>query len=94
VQVRFCDEFPGGFGWIAAEPAYVERASQALVADGCVWLADALDGYGVAERVRAAGAPAGPLQLIDRAGHGEGIREGTAVALADTLAHGRRRTRA
>jgi hypothetical protein len=64
VRVRFCDEFDGGFGWIVDE--FMERCSHALVADGRVWLIDALDGEGVEERVRAAGEPAGVIQLLDR----------------------------
>jgi hypothetical protein len=62
--VLFCDEFEGGFGWIADE--FVERCSHAFVADSRVWLIDALDGDGVQERVRAAGEPAGVIQLLDR----------------------------
>lgn len=62
---RFCDELEGAFGWIVdGEPA--RRCSHALVADGRVWLVDPVDGDGVEERVRAAGEPAGVLQLLDR----------------------------
>jgi hypothetical protein len=64
VRVRFCDEFEGGFGWIVDE--FVERCSHALVVDERVWLIDALDGEGVEQRVRAAGEPAGVIQLLDR----------------------------
>jgi hypothetical protein len=64
VQVRFCDEFDSGFGWIAAE--FMQRCSHALVVDGRVWVIDPVDGDGVEERVRAAGTPAGVLQLLDR----------------------------
>jgi hypothetical protein len=64
LKLRFCDEFEGGFGWIADE--FMERCSHALVVDGRVWVIDALDGDGVEERVRAAGTPAGVLQLLDR----------------------------
>jgi hypothetical protein len=64
VGIRDCDEFEGGFGWIADE--FMQRCSHALVADGRVWLIDALDRDGLDERVRAAGAPAGVLQLLDR----------------------------
>ncbi len=66
MEVRFCDEFPAGLGWIVDE--FMERCSHALVADGRVWLVDALDGDGVEERVRALGEPAGVLQLLDRHG--------------------------
>jgi hypothetical protein len=58
------DEFEAGFGWIVDE--FMERCSHALVVDGRVWLIDALDGEGVEERVRAAGQPAGVIQLLDR----------------------------
>jgi hypothetical protein len=64
VQVRFCDELEVGFGWIVDE--FMERCSHALVAGGRVWLIDPLAGDGVEERVRAAGDPAGVLQLLDR----------------------------
>jgi hypothetical protein len=62
--MRVCDEFDGGFGWVQDEP--MQRASHALVADGRVWAIDALDGEGVEERLRAAGEPAGVIQLLDR----------------------------
>jgi hypothetical protein len=64
VKVRFCDEFDGGFGWIVDE--FMERCSHALVEDGRVWVIDPVDGEGVEERIRAAGTPAGVLQLLDR----------------------------
>ena len=64
VKVRFCDEFDGGFGWIVDE--FMERCSHALIEDGRVWVIDPVDGEGVEERIRAAGTPAGVLQLLDR----------------------------
>jgi hypothetical protein len=64
LKVRFCDEFDGGFGWIVDE--FMERCSHALVADGRVWVIDPLDGEGVEDRIRAAGEPAGVVQLLDR----------------------------
>jgi len=64
VEVRFCDQFDGGFGWIV--PEFMQRCSHALVEDGRVWVIDAVDSEGVEERVRAAGTPAGVLQLLDR----------------------------
>ena len=64
LTVRFCDEFDAGFGWIVDE--FIERCSHALVVEGRVWLVDPVDGWGVEERVRAAGEPAGVLQLLDR----------------------------
>jgi hypothetical protein len=64
VGPRDCDEFEDGFGWIADE--FLERCSHALVADGRVWLIDPLDRDGLDDRVRAAGTPAGVVQLIDR----------------------------
>jgi hypothetical protein len=62
--VELVDEFDGGFGWIADE--FMERCSHALVVDGKVWLVDPVAGGGVEERIRAAGEPAGVLQLLDR----------------------------
>jgi hypothetical protein len=64
VEVRFCDEFEAGFGWFVEE--FLQRCSHALVVDGRVWLVDPLNGDGVEERVRAAGEPAGVIQLLDR----------------------------
>ncbi|MBA2741695.1 MAG: hypothetical protein H0U46_06770 [Actinobacteria bacterium] len=72
---QFSDERSFGFGWIADEPAFLQRASYALVDAGGVWLVDPVDVDGLDERVRAAGEPAGVLQLIDR--HG---RDGTTLA--------------
>jgi hypothetical protein len=66
VKIRICDETAFGFGWIAAEPALLERASHALRADGRVWLVDPVDGQEVDAHVRALGEPAGVVQLIDR----------------------------
>jgi len=64
VRLKFCDEFDGGFGWIVDE--FMERCSHALVEDGRVWVIDPVDGDGLEERIRAAGSPAGVLQLLDR----------------------------
>ncbi len=63
---RFCDELPFGFGWIAAEPARMQRASHALVDAGRVWLVDPVDVDGLDERICALGQPAGVIQLLDR----------------------------
>jgi hypothetical protein len=64
LKVRVCDEFDGGFGWIVDE--FMERCSHALLEDGRVWAIDPIDADGVEERLRAAGTPAGVLQLLDR----------------------------
>jgi hypothetical protein len=64
VRIRFCDELPFAFGWIVEE--FLQRCSHALVVDGRVWLIDPLEADGVDERVRAAGEPAGVIQLLDR----------------------------
>ena len=64
LTVRFCDELDGGFGWIVDE--FMQRCSHALVSDGRVWVIDPVDGDGVEERIRAAGVPAGVIQLLDR----------------------------
>jgi hypothetical protein len=64
VRVRFCDELAVGFGWIVDE--FLLRCSHALVADGRVWVIDPVDGEEVEERIRAAGSPAGVIQLLDR----------------------------
>jgi hypothetical protein len=64
VQWLPIDEWEGGFGWILDER--IGRASHALLVDGRVWLTDPLDVPGLDDRVRALGAPAGVLQLLDR----------------------------
>jgi hypothetical protein len=66
VKVRTCDETGFGFGWIAAEPPLLQRASHALASGGRVWLVDPVDAPGIEERVRALGEPAAVLQLVDR----------------------------
>ena len=65
-KARICDEIGFSFGWIAAEPPRLQRASHALVSEGRVWLVDPVDAPGIEERVRALGEPAGVLQLVDR----------------------------
>ncbi|MGZ8691550.1 MAG: hypothetical protein ACXWZT_02340 [Gaiellaceae bacterium] len=64
MRLRFCDEFDAGFGWTVDE--FMQRSSHALVEDGRVWVIDPVDRDGVEERIRAAGMPAGVLQLLDR----------------------------
>lgn len=64
MSIRFCDEFDGGFGWIVDER--LQRCSHALVQDGRVWIVDPVAGEEVEERIRAAGEPAGVIQLLDR----------------------------
>ena len=64
LSISFCDEFDGGFGWVVDE--FLARCSHALVAGESLWLVDPVDADGVEERVRAAGRPAGVIQLLDR----------------------------
>jgi hypothetical protein len=64
VKVRFCDELDCGFGWVVDEP--MQRCSHALVSEGRVWVVDPVAGDGVEDRIRAAGLPAGVIQLLDR----------------------------
>ena len=66
VKIRICDETAFGFGWIAEEPALLERASHALRVDGRVWLVDPVEGPEVDAHVQALGEPAGVVQLVDR----------------------------
>lgn len=65
--MHLCDEFEGGFGWIE-ETGFLRRCGHALVDGGKVWLVDPFDDEGLEERVRAAGEPAGVIQLLDRHG--------------------------
>src|SRR6187200_539447 len=62
--VTIRDETDAGFGWIADAPAWMERASHALAADGRVWLVDPVDFTGLDERVAALGEPRAVLQLL------------------------------
>jgi hypothetical protein len=66
VDFRLCDEFDGGFGWIADEA--MTRTSHALSAGGEIWLIDPLDWPEAIERAGALGKPAGIIQLLDRHG--------------------------
>jgi hypothetical protein len=66
MDLRFCDEHDDGFGWIAAEPETMRRASQALRARDGVWLVDPVDGDGLDGRIEMLGRPAGVIQLLDR----------------------------
>jgi hypothetical protein len=66
LPARYCDETDFGFGWVAPQPAFMQRASHALGVDGRVWLVDPVDVSGLEERVRALGEPAGVIQLLDR----------------------------
>jgi hypothetical protein len=62
--VEAVDEFHAGFGWIQA--GFLQRCSHALISEERVWLIDPVDDAGLDERVRAAGTPAGVIQLLDR----------------------------
>jgi hypothetical protein len=64
LKIRFCDEFDGGFGWIVDE--FMQRCSHSLVVGERVWVIDPVDGPAVDGRIRAAGEPAGVVQLLDR----------------------------
>ncbi len=65
MDATFLDE-PCGFGWVAAEPPWMERTSHALVHAGGVWLVDPVDVEGLDARIAAAGEPRAVLQLLDR----------------------------
>jgi hypothetical protein len=75
MHLTFTHEHDWGFGWIAAEPPAMERASHALAHEGGVWLVDPVDGDGLHERIAALGEVRGVLQLLDR--H---ARDGAALA--------------
>lgn len=63
--MSFCDEFEHGFGWVE-DGTFLRRCGHALIEDGRVWLVDAFEHDGLDERIRAAGEPAGVIQLLDR----------------------------
>ena len=65
MRFRICDNLgANGFGWIVDEA--MTRTSHALVADGKVWLVDALDWPDAIDRALALGEAAGVVQLLDR----------------------------
>ena len=66
MDVRFVDETDWGFGWIAAEPRFLQRCSHAFLAGGRVWVVDPVAGDGVVERIRSLGDPAGVVVLFGR----------------------------
>ena len=66
--MQICDEMPFGFGWIAREPEFMQRASHALATDRGVYVIDPVDEPGAEQRVRELGEPAGVIQLLDRHG--------------------------
>jgi hypothetical protein len=63
-EIRFCDEFEGGFGWQVDER--MQRTSHALAVDGQVWLFDPIAWEPALERIGELGRPAGIVQLLDR----------------------------
>ncbi|HET7567761.1 MAG TPA: hypothetical protein VFJ91_07215 [Gaiellaceae bacterium] len=67
-MAAFVDELEFGFGWIAAEPAFMRRCSHALAAGGRVWLLDPVWDEDALDRAAALGEPAGVVQLLDRHG--------------------------
>lgn len=66
MEARVVDETDFGFGWIAAEPAFMQRCGHALRVGGGVWVFDPVAAEGVVERIRALGEPAGVVVLIGR----------------------------
>jgi hypothetical protein len=82
LHLTFTHEHDWGFGWIAAEPPAMERASHALAHEGGVWLVDPVDGDGLHERIAALGEVRGVLRLLDR--H---ARDGAALAARYRVPH-------
>jgi len=66
VRITVTYEHEWGVGWIAAEPAFMQRASHALAHEGSVWLVDPVDGDGLAERIAPLGRVRAVVQLLDR----------------------------
>ena len=64
--MQICDEMPFGFGWIAPEPEFMQRASHALATEAGVYVIDPVDVPGAEQRIRELGQPAGVIQLLDR----------------------------
>ena len=65
MTLRFDDDFEHGFAW-SLEGERLPRTSHALLADGRVWVIDAVDGEGLDERIVRLGEPAAVVQLLDR----------------------------
>ena len=84
MKLRFFEEGELGLGWIAVEPALMQRASHALTEGGRTWVIDPVSGDGLEEQIRALGEPAGVIQLLDR--HGRDC-EGLASRLGVELHH-------
>ncbi len=66
--MQICDETPFGFGWIAPEPAMLERSSHALRTEAGVFLIDPVEVPGIHERIGELGDVVGVIQLLDRHG--------------------------
>lgn len=66
MQISLASAHEWGISWIAAEPAFMQRASHALADGGDVWLIDPVDGEGLEEMVAPLGTVRGVLQLLDR----------------------------
>jgi hypothetical protein len=63
---RIVDELPFAFGWIAAEPRFMQRCSHAVASGGRVWVIDPVADDAALDRVLALGEPGGVVQLLDR----------------------------
>ncbi len=66
--LRWCDDTPVTLGWIDPRPAWMRRASHAVLSGGGVWILDPVDAEGIDERIRALGEPVGVVRLLDRHG--------------------------
>lgn len=64
MSARIVDEHAHGFGWVHDDP--LQRACQALAADGRVWLVDPTDEPEAMAKAEALGEIAGVIQLLDR----------------------------
>jgi hypothetical protein len=63
-ELRFCDEFDGGFGWQVDER--MQRTSHAVATDQGVWVFDPIAWEPALERIPELGKPAGVIHLLDR----------------------------
>ena len=64
MDVRFTDEFDGGFGWTVADK--LPRTAHALATSQGVWLVDPVDAPAAVERAHGLGEIRGVIQLLDR----------------------------
>jgi hypothetical protein len=67
LRLRLVDELEFGFGWLSPERPWLRITSNALAADGGVWLIDTADAPALDEPIGALSEAAGVIQLLESA---------------------------